>query len=118
VTFVCRELLGESVRRCTGCCDDLADRMLRRGLKDVERPVDQNLERQPRLFSALRDTYCRLMADEVFAFGEVMDQVPITQIALDQVDPTRLESMAEIGFTAADQVVEYIDLGDTCGEQL
>ena len=79
-------------------------------LEDVERAVDQHLEREPRLLGALGDADRGLVEDDVDAAVSVGDQVAVADVALDEPDrPVRI-AQARFAAPAADEVVEDDDL--------
>ena len=58
------------------------------------------------------------MRDEVLAAGEVVDGVAVTDVTLDEGDLPAREGLLEVLTSAADEVVEDVDVGDPGVEEL
>jgi hypothetical protein len=105
-----RELLGQAVDRRRRRGDDLAHPRLARRLEDVVGPVDQDLEREPRLLGALGDPDRGQVEDGVDARHELAHERAVADVAVDEADVAVRLGPCEVLPPSADEVVEDDDL--------
>ena len=110
VPLSCGEPRGEPVHRGRRRGDHLADTCVRRRLDDFIGAVDEDLEGEPGLLSALRDPYGRLMEDQVHPRHDIGDLAAIPDISLDDLDLARAENAGQVLHAPANEVVEDDDV--------
>src|SRR5579862_3429507 len=81
---------------CVGGCFD-----------DLVRAVHEDVECEPGLSGALRDSDGRLMEDQVCLGHEGTNQLAIPDVTVDQPDLPRGQRMLEVFPAAPDEVVQY-----------
>ena len=105
-----RELIGEPVDRGRRCRDDAPYARVGGGLDHVVGAVDEHFEREPRLFSALRDPDRCLVEQHVDAVHQLTHEREIPDVTLDERHGTVLLRPGEVLAAPADEVVQDDDL--------
>ena len=111
VIFGRREGVGEAEDRGGGGGEHLLHAGLVGGVDDVERAVVHHFHGFARIGGAGGDADGGHVDDRVHAFGDLVDQVLVADVALDELDALVLERVLEVAGRAAGHVVQDHDLG-------
>src|SRR5580692_1119835 len=107
MSLVDREIRRLAVDRCGGGCNNLFYAVPNRGLENVERTADQNLNRFPGNVGAVSDSQCSLVENIIHSFTGSIDQRRIPDVALDHFRTASLKSGSHIVPGPTNEIVDY-----------
>src|SRR5439155_12658954 len=106
-----RESLGHPVHRSRRRGDDLGYSGSLRGLDNVERPIDHDFKREPRIPCTVGKPYRGLMEHNIDPLGDLCDECGIADVTVDDRHLAAVEAPREILLSTACEVVHDHDFG-------
>src|ERR1700722_12181146 len=110
MSLVKREIRRLAVDRCGGGRNNLFYAVPNRGLENVERTADQNLNRFPGNVGAMSDSQCSLVENIIHSFTGSIDHRRIPDVALDHFRTASLKSGRNVAPGATNEIVDYANL--------